>query len=219
MFVLYEVVSNMYVFHLWYLHSLKHREENWWGIHSANKFDTFWKKLCGLYFYLKFSNIISKQIICTFHVSKLWPKWSNHLGKSMDTPGIKLFLIFMTVPCPRPSVIFQELYQVILASIIAVVCCLTDFTLCRLLSAHQTILKYVDCFLSYKNVPTMSTVRNQRSVVVIPVNEINFSVCLPMESTLALPRDLFWRDILAKVWENVSVLTTIFTSRTVLKLN
>lgn len=49
----------------------------------------------------------------------------------------------MTVPCLRPSIIFQQLYQVLLASIIAVICSLTDFTLCKLLS--QTF-KHVDCF-------------------------------------------------------------------------
>lgn len=73
--------------------------------------------------------------------------------------------------------------------------------------------------LSCKNVSMMSPVRSQCSVIVIPVNEINFSVCLPAESMLALPRDLFWIDVLAKAWENVSVQTKILTSRRVLKLN
>lgn len=106
----------------------------------------------------------------------------------------------MTVPCLRPSVIFQQLYHVLLASVIAVIFILTGFTLHKLLSANQTF-KYVDCFkikhsnmlivLSYKKVSMMSTVHNQCSVIVIPINEINFSVCLPAESMLALPRDLF----------------------------
>lgn len=93
----------------------------------------------------------------------------------------------MTVPCPRPSVIFEQLYQVLLVSIKAVICSLTDFTRWKLQIKHSNMLTVV----SYKNVPMVSTVYNQCSVIVIPVHEINFSICLPVESTLALPRDLF----------------------------
>lgn len=52
----------------------------------------------------------------------------------------------MTAPCPRPSLIFQQLYQVFLASIIAVTCSLTDFTQCKLVSANKTFKYVVDCF-------------------------------------------------------------------------
>lgn len=75
----------------------------------------------------------------------------------------------MTVPCPRPNVIFQQLYQVLLASIIAVICSLTDFTL-QIANQHSNVLTV----LSYKNGPMMSTVHNQCGVTVIPVHESTF---------------------------------------------
>lgn len=130
-----QVLSNVYVFHLWYLHSLKDMEENWWRMHCTNKFDTFFKRMCDLYFDLKFSNISPKHIICTFYVSKLWANSCDHLGRSLHTPEIKTNWFFSNIngsPLSQTLCYFPAVYQVLLTSITVVRCSLNqpDFILC-----------------------------------------------------------------------------------------
>lgn len=98
----------------------------------------------------------------------------------------------MTVPCPKPCVIFQQLYQVLLKSVMVVTCSLSqpDFILCLLLAQIKHYSNMLTVFLSYKNICKINTVHSQCGVIVIPVSEMNFSVHLPEESTLALPREL-----------------------------
>lgn len=109
-------------------------------------------------------------------------------------------------------------------SIIVVMCSLTqsDFILCLLLAANQTLFKYV-VFLSYKNVSKINTVRSQCSVIVIPVNEINFSIHLTEESSLALPRELTsalknYLKLTPRFGKSC-VLIKFITSKTILKTN